>query len=87
MVEIEAESLGKGIVATDLGFSVEAIENGVNGYKVPLGNVSEFINIIIKLWNDPELCKRIGKNARIDYENKYLPKDNYSQLISIYKSL
>lgn len=87
MVEIETESLGKALIATDLGFSVEAIENGVNGYKVPLNNVNGFVNIITKLWNDPEQCEFLGENARKDYESKYRPEDNYDQLIAAYQSL
>lgn len=87
MVEIETESLGKGLVATDLGFSTEAIEDGVNGYKVKLGCVQDFTDRIEKLWNDPEECVRIGQGARRDYEQKYMPEDNYQQLIGIYKSV
>ncbi len=86
MVEIEAESLGKALVVTDLGFSVEAINNGVNGYKIKLGDVKDFVKTIKKLWSNPEECIRLGKNARIDYEAKYLPEDNYQQLMRIYKS-
>lgn len=84
MVEIETESLGKALIATDLGFSVEAIENGVNGYKVPLGDVNGFVEAIMNLWEKPEKCAELGRNARTDYEAKYLPKDNYKRLISIY---
>ena len=87
MVEIETESLGKSLIATDLGFSVEAIQEGVNGYKVPLGSVDGFIKKIEGLWNNPEMCKRMGENARTDYEEKYMPEDNYSQLIKIYESV
>lgn len=87
MVEIEAESLGKGVVATDLGFSAEAIENGVNGYKVRIGDIDGFVEVIIKLWAKPGKCKEIGENARKDYEKKYLAGDNYKQLINIYKSV
>lgn len=87
MVEIETESLGKSLIATDLGFSVEAIQEGVNGYKVPLGSVDGFIKKIEELWNNPEMCKRMGENARTDYEEKYMPEDNYSQLIKIYESV
>lgn len=87
MVEIETESLGKSLIATDLGFSVEAIQEGVNGYKVPLGSVDGFIKKIKELWNDPQMCKRMGENARTDYEEKYMPEDNYSQLIKIYESV
>lgn len=87
MVEIEAESLGKALVATDLGFSVEAIENGINGYKIPLGNIDGFIEVITELWKHPEQSKELGKNARKDYESKYRPEDNYYQLLDVYKSL
>lgn len=87
MVEIETESLGKALIATDLGFSKEAIEDGVNGYKVPLGNVDKFVKKIRMLWSNSDLCKQIGKNARKDYEAKYLPEDNYQQLIKIYESV
>lgn len=84
MVEIETESLAKGIVATDLGFSAEAIENGKNGYKVPSGDVDHFVKRIKQLWNNPGKCRDIGKNARADYEDKYRPEDNYRQLLDIY---
>lgn len=87
MVEIETESLGKGLIATDLGFSVEAIADGVNGYKVKLGDVDGFRERIVKLWNNPEKCQEIGLNARKDYEMKYMPEDNYKQLMDIYKNV
>ena len=87
MVEIETESLGRGLVATDLGFSVEAIENGVNGFKIRLGDIQGFKNQIESLWNNPELCKTIGANARIDYDQKYVPEMNYEELNSIYKDV
>ena len=87
MVEIETESLGNALIATDLGFSVEAIENGVNGYKVPLGDVAEFVRKVRELWDRPEQCRRLGENARKDYETKYLPEDNYQQLMKIYREV
>lgn len=85
MVEIETESLGVPLVATDLGFSVEAISDGYNGYKVTLNDVNGFIDKIKYLWENPELCKCMGANARNDYEIKYMPEDNYKQLIEIYE--
>lgn len=87
MVEIEAQSLGKPLVATDLGFSVEAIAEGFNGFKVPLGDVDGFVRKIRSLWEQPELCVKMGENARKDYLAKYTPEDNYNQLIAVYESL
>lgn len=85
MVEIEAESLGKALVATDLGFSSEAIEEGHNGYKVQLGDVDGFAQKIRDLWNDPDTCSSMGQEARRDYESKYTEEDNYHQLMDIYR--
>lgn len=87
MVEVETESLGIPIVATDIGFSEEAIIDGFNGYKIPLGDINGFVQKINELWNKPELCKIMGNNARKDYEAKYMPEDNYKQLIDIYKDV
>lgn len=87
MVEIETESLGKGLIATDLGFSTEAIEDGKNGYKVKLGDIKGFQKFIAELWSKPELASKIGRNARLDYEQKYRPEDNYEQLMAIYHKM
>jgi len=87
MVEIETESLGKPLVATDLGFSVEAIEEDYNGKKVKLGDADGFISTIKELWNDPAKCAQMGENARKDYVSKYQPQDNIQQLTDIYSSL
>lgn len=87
MVEIETESMGRGLIATDLGFSSEAIENGVNGYKVRLNDVNGFVRAIKKLWANPEQCNSIGECARQDYQKKYLPQTNYQELMQIYKKV
>lgn len=86
MVEIETQSLGKPIIATDLGFSAEAIIDGYNGFKVKLGDIDGFCDAIEKLWNNPQLVQKMGKNAREDYLQKYTPEDNYIQLMNIYRS-
>lgn len=87
MVEIESESLGKPLIATDLGFSSEAIQNGVNGYKVKHNDIEGFVNTIKTLWSNPNLCKRMGFQTRLDYERKYTPDLNYRQLIDIYQKI
>lgn len=87
MVEIEAQSLSKAIIATDLGFSEEAIDDGVNGYKVTLGDIKGFVNKIQYLWENADVCRQMSDNARKYYENRYLPEDNYEQLVKIYTDL
>jgi glycosyltransferase involved in cell wall biosynthesis len=87
MVEIETESLSKALIATDLGFSAEAIQDGYNGCKIALNDIDGFVSAIRKLWANPNACKQMGENARKDFEAKYLPEENYRQLIQIYEQL
>ena len=87
MVEIESESLGLPLIATDLGFSAEAVNDGVNGVKVPLGDMHGWVTAIRGLWKEPELCKKMGMNSRRDYEDKYTPENNYQQLLNVYRGI
>lgn len=87
MVEIEAMSLSKAIVATDLGFSVESIKEGYNGVKFPLGDNAAFAAKVLMLWDDPEKCFTMGQNARKEYEQKYMPEDNYRALMAVYETV
>ncbi len=84
MVQIEAMSLGKAIVATDLGFSQESIKDGYNGMKFPLGDEKAFADKVRELWDAPEKCVSMGSNAREEYRQKYMSEDNYKQLMSVY---
>lgn len=86
MVEIETESLSKPIIATDLGFSSEAIQNEYNGLKFELNNMNDFEEKIKFLWNSG-CCKKYGQNARKDFDEKYTSDTNIGQLVDIYKSL
>jgi len=84
MVMIETQCLGKSIIASDIGFSSEAIQNGFDGYKVPLNNIDAFISRIYALWHNHDLCESMGKNARIKYLENYTPEKNYKELKKIY---
>ena len=59
MVVIETESLGKAIVATDIGFMSEAVRDGVTGYKFRLKDVKDFRDKVQKLWNDEDKALEI----------------------------
>ena len=85
MVEIETESLGRAIIASDLGFSAEAVKDGVNGLKFPVNNYKALAETVRNAWDSPTLIQEMGNGARLDYIRNYLPETNYEQLISIYQ--
>lgn len=87
MVAIETESLGIPLITTDIGFFKEAIQNGINGMKIPLEDEQGFREAVIDFWKNPQKVKEMGENARSDYEQKYVPEDNMKQLFEIYASV
>ena len=87
MVAIETESLGIPLITTDIGFFKEAIQNGINGMKIPLEDEQGFREAVIDFWKNPQKVKKMGENARSDYEQKYVPETNMKQLFEIYASV
>ncbi len=61
---IEAMMSGLPVVATRVGGVPELVEDGVNGYLVPSGDVKAFADAIRKLAYNVELRERMGKAGR-----------------------
>lgn len=61
---LEAMALEKAVVASDIGWSNEIIDNGVNGFKVDPKKHDAFADHIIELLQNDELRKKIESNAR-----------------------
>lgn len=61
---MEAMAAGKPVVATDIRGNRDLVEDGVNGYLVKLGDVEGLANSIIKLAEDDDLRKEMGKKSQ-----------------------
>lgn len=64
MVAREAMACGRPVVATAAGGLVDAIEDGVNGMLVPVGDVRLLRAALVRLIGDPLLRMRLGAAAR-----------------------
>jgi glycosyltransferase involved in cell wall biosynthesis len=61
----EAMCLGKPVIATlKCGGAYDLILDGVNGFKVPAGDVKALYETLKKLIDDPELIEIFGSNSR-----------------------
>ena len=61
----EAMSMSKGIVSTDVGDVGRFIQDGVNGFVVPAGDVVSLAHRIEILFRNPALREEFGRNARV----------------------
>ena len=64
LVFLEAGAYGLPVVATRTGGVPDAVQDGVTGLLVEPGNVNEMTNAILRLLNDPDLAKRMGRANR-----------------------
>ena len=86
---LEAMALNKPIVASNIGWAKEMIEDGENGFLVNPISHSEFAQKIGVLLNDKDLGKRLGNNAKekvlTHFSNEIIAKQNcnfYQKIIS-----
>ena len=84
---IEGCAAGKAIVTTDAIGCRECVEEGVNGYKVPVYAVKELAEALEKLILNPDLIIKMGEMSRKKAELEFDVKNVISQHINIYEDL
>ena len=61
---IEALSSGLPAVVSDIGGCDDLIENGFNGYRVPVEDAAAYAECVIELFENVELRRQMGENGR-----------------------
>lgn len=80
----EAMMCGKPIIVNDGTSMADIVREENCGIVVPYGDYHAIRDAIIKLKNDPDLCKKLGENGRRVYEEKYNWKIMEERLLNIY---
>lgn len=84
---IEAMSLGLAPIVTDIPENEELVRNGKNGLVVPKKDPASIAEAILKLYNDPLLCKTFGQRSR-EYVQTHLSIDQTVQkMMQLYNEL
>jgi len=81
---IEAMAIGRPILTTEAPGCEDTVEQGVNGFKVPVGNVmalSEKLQILIE---DEPLRIQMGKQSREIFEKNYTLEKVIKQTFEVY---
>jgi glycosyltransferase involved in cell wall biosynthesis len=85
LIAIEAMSCGLAVVASKRGALKEIVEDGVTGLLFEPGNVEELVSKIKMLWDNPELCRKMGMAGRENVIQNYNEVNYLKSLMSIYK--
>jgi len=81
---VEAMCMGIPPVVTDTGGSHEIVEDGVTGLVVPGGNASALANGIVRVLEDEELARSMGRQARRAAERDLSADVSASRMMDIY---
>jgi glycosyltransferase involved in cell wall biosynthesis len=68
---LEAMAMARAIITTDAPGCRETVIDGLNGFLVPVGNVSELADAMVKLAEDAGLRQRMGSESRRIASLKY----------------
>jgi len=84
---LEAASMGKPVITTDVPGCRDIVENGENGILVPIKNVESLFTAIIKLINNSELRRKMGEISRKKAEKEFNQKIVIEQTLKVYDRL
>lgn len=84
---LEAMSLGKPAVITQIPGNRELIEDGRSGYTVPAREPEAMAKALMKLYHDPEGTKKMGLAARNRIEKRFQSKHSIAQYADFYRDL
>ena len=87
IVHLEAASLGKMHISTNVGGSPEFVENNITGLLVEPKNPKQLATSIAYLIDNPQEYIRMGKNAKTKYETYFTFDLMINKLFEVYRSI
>jgi glycosyltransferase involved in cell wall biosynthesis len=84
IVAAEAMSHGIPVVASRIGALQGTVRDGETGFLAETGDAADFAEKIARIWNDPELARRLGANARRVVETQFSRQAHFDRLVPIY---
>ena len=87
IVYLEAWACGKPVIGAIAGGVPEVIEDGLDGYLVPFGDVDALAARIAELLDNPGLARTMGERGREKTLSRYTWDIQYARLKELYRSL
>ena len=85
LVVVDAMSNGLPVVATNIAGPSEIVEDGVTGFLVEPGNSEDLASKTKLLWENPDLCRQMGRAGREKAIREYSEDVYYKRLMAVYK--
>lgn len=84
MVLLEAMLMQKAVICSNIGGLSDIVDDGITGLLSRPADADNLAQKIRKLWEDPELCHKMGKAGREKVLREYSRNRHYERLTDIY---
>lgn len=84
---LEAMANRCAVAASDTGGIPDMIVDGQTGVLMPPKNAEALRDRLLLLLSDPELCRKLGENARKKVEAEFSMEQNIKQLLAVYQAI
>jgi glycosyltransferase involved in cell wall biosynthesis len=81
---LEAAAMGKPLITTDAVGCREVVDDGINGFYVPVGDSLALAQSMIKLIEHPELRQLMGKEGRAKVEREFDERVVIERILNVY---
>jgi lipopolysaccharide heptosyltransferase II len=82
---LEAQAVGRPVVASRIGALAEVIEDGVTGLLVPPRDPHALAQALVRLKEDPTLCQRLVQAGRRRVESQWDAQRMVAQTLDVYQ--
>jgi glycosyltransferase involved in cell wall biosynthesis len=81
---MEAFASGRPVVASRVGGIPEMVEDGINGYLFPIGDIDALGGCLERMLTDPGKRSEMGRRAREKAERLYNRREHYRRIVDLY---
>lgn len=85
LVGAEAMSHGIPLVASDVGALHYLVDDGEDGFLFEMGNAADLAAKVRRIWDDVDLCRQLGANARSKAQRLWTAEAHLRGLIAAYE--
>jgi glycosyltransferase involved in cell wall biosynthesis len=86
MVVLEAMGRALPVIGSRIGGLPEIIEDGLTGGTFEPGNPGDLARQVRRLWDDPQLCRRMGMAGRQKVLREYTEDNYFHKLMAVYQA-
>lgn len=84
---LEAMACGKGVIATPVGGTVDVLEDGINGWTIPVSDADALGTKIQAVLEDDAARERVGKSAREKIQNEFTLEKELEGNLAVYENI